>query len=241
MQSIDRSSKEAELDTDPAWSRLFPLLPPVKGLRILDLGCGSGWFCRWAMKNDARSVLGVDISENMLNKAHSLTGDKYPGIEYRREDLETLQLPEEHTAKYGLVFSSLTLHYLENLSQTMSLVYRVLQPGGLFVFNVEHPIYTAPHNPRVLTDPATGERYWSFNSCYMEGERVIDWLAKGVRKQHRSMTGYMDIIIKAGFTIRGFMEWLPREDELKAGTVDKIDEIRPLFLMMSVQKEAKAI
>ena len=38
----------------------------MRGLRVVDLGCGFGWFCRWAREHGAASVLGLDVSENML-------------------------------------------------------------------------------------------------------------------------------------------------------------------------------
>lgn len=238
MTLIDRSSKENDLATDPAWTRLAPLMPDVKDLDILDLGCGSGWFCRWAINNDAKSVLGIDISEKMLGKAAEFSADKYPAIEYRRADIDTLTLPDEDSGKYGLVFSSLTLHYLENLHDIMALMHRVLKPGASFVFNVEHPIYTAPRKPGVVKDPDSGDDCWAFNSYYKEGERTIDWLAKGIRKQHRTITTYMDIIFKTGFDVTGFVEFLPTAQELESGDVDPIEGLRPLFLMMSVRKRA---
>ena len=42
------------------------------GSRVLDLGCGMGWFCRWAAENGAASVLGIDLSSNMLDRAHAM-------------------------------------------------------------------------------------------------------------------------------------------------------------------------
>ncbi|UNI13636.1 hypothetical protein JDV02_000360 [Purpureocillium takamizusanense] len=149
---IDRSSKD--IDADPAWKRLAPLVPPVAGLDVLDLGCGSGWFCRWAAAQGARSVLGVDVSEKMLAKARTLAASSSSSpssevIEYRRVDLDELVLPDADAGRYGLVFSSLSLHYLADLPRVVALAHRALAPGGFFVFNVEHPIYTAPRNPRV--------------------------------------------------------------------------------------------
>ncbi|KAL6248597.1 hypothetical protein RBB50_004852 [Rhinocladiella similis] len=231
---IDRS--HADLANDLVWSRMSTFVPDVKGLNILDLGCGSGWFCRWATDHGAESVLGLDLSEKMLDKARSLTGETSTGIEYRRADLDDLELPEGHTGKYDLVFSALALHYVVNLATLMALVHRVLKPGGLVVLNVEHPIYTAPQNPHVVTDSDSGEKYWSFNSYHNEGERVIDWLAPGVRKQHRTMTGYIDCFLKAGFDITGFIEWLPTTEEISAGRVSEVDQIRPLFLMMRLKR-----
>lgn len=44
------------------------MLPDFKGKRVLDLGCGFGWHCQYAVENGAISAVGVDISEKMLKK-----------------------------------------------------------------------------------------------------------------------------------------------------------------------------
>jgi len=61
------------LDGAAEWPRLRSMLPEMKGLRVLDLGCGYGWFCRWAAEQGADSVRGLDLSTKMLERAHSLT------------------------------------------------------------------------------------------------------------------------------------------------------------------------
>jgi len=48
----------------PEWPALRAMLPDVEGLSIVDLGCGFGWFCRWARSHGAREVLGLDLSES---------------------------------------------------------------------------------------------------------------------------------------------------------------------------------
>jgi cyclopropane fatty-acyl-phospholipid synthase-like methyltransferase len=49
------------------------MLPDLKGKRVLDLGCGFGWHCRYAVEQGAKSVIGIDISERMLNEARKKT------------------------------------------------------------------------------------------------------------------------------------------------------------------------
>src|ERR1700761_8178260 len=70
----------------PEWPTLRKLVGDVNDARILDLGCGFGWFCRWARKDgQARSVHGVDVSENMLARAREMTtGAEDEGITYQR-------------------------------------------------------------------------------------------------------------------------------------------------------------
>lgn len=46
------------------WKTLERMLPDFHGKRVLDLGCGFGWHCRYAAEHGAASVTGVDISKN---------------------------------------------------------------------------------------------------------------------------------------------------------------------------------
>ena len=51
------------------WPSLRAMLPPMAGLEVLDLGCGFGYFCRWAVEQGASRVTGLDLSEKMLAEA----------------------------------------------------------------------------------------------------------------------------------------------------------------------------
>ena len=51
------------------WHQLQPLFPDVAGKRVLDLGCGYGWHCKYAAEQGARQVLGLDLSQKMLERA----------------------------------------------------------------------------------------------------------------------------------------------------------------------------
>lgn len=61
------------LDAAPEWPALKALLPSMHGLNVVDLGCGYGWFSRWAIENGAGSVLALDVSEKMLERARATT------------------------------------------------------------------------------------------------------------------------------------------------------------------------
>ena len=92
------------LDAAPEWLALRALLPDLKGRRVLDLGCGFGWFYRWPRERGAAHVGGIDVYEKMLARAAEATRD--PAIAYIRADMERLELPR---AAFDLVFSSLAL------------------------------------------------------------------------------------------------------------------------------------
>jgi ubiquinone/menaquinone biosynthesis C-methylase UbiE len=208
-----RRSREG-LDGMPEWPSLKAMLPDLTGLRVVDLGCGFGWFCRWACEAGAAEVLGLDVSENMLAQARDTTGD--PAISYRQADLETVELP---STSFDLAYSALTLHYIEHLARLFTVVHRALVPGGRFVFSAEHPLYTA-QGPEYLD----------------EGPRASDWLAKGVVKQHRTLATTLNLLAEAGFTVRHVEEWGPTRAQMAAHPEWKIEHRQPSFLLVSADR-----
>lgn len=61
----------------PEWSTISEMLPCLKGLNIVDLGCGYGWFCRYGLEHGATHILGVDISSRMLEKEQKNLPEKH--------------------------------------------------------------------------------------------------------------------------------------------------------------------
>lgn len=218
------------LDGAPEWPSLRALLPDLQGARVVDLGCGFGWFCRWARGTGAMQVLGLDVSEKMLARARDMTTD--PAIVYRRADLETLTLPEN---EFDLAYSSLALHYVWNFEALIAQVYRALRPGGRFVFSVEHPIYTAPSNPG-WSKGTDGRRTWPIDKYQHEGARTTDWLAKGVVKQHRTIGTTLNALISAGFTLTHVEEWGPTAEQIAAQPELAVERERPMFLLVAARK-----
>jgi SAM-dependent methyltransferase len=225
---MDRSVRG--LDGAPEWPAIRTLLPELRGKRVVDLGCGFGWFARWAMSQGAASVLGVDLSENMLSRARVETAD--PGVLYLRADLESLQLPEE---AFDLAYSSLAFHYVEDFGRLVGGVFRALVSGGHFVFSIEHPIYMASMKSGwMATDD--GGRTWAVDHYAIEGPRVTDWLAKGVRKQHRTLGTTLNALIDAGFAIRRVLEWSPTPEQVAAqpSLADELE--RPMMVLVAARK-----
>jgi ubiquinone/menaquinone biosynthesis C-methylase UbiE len=217
------------LDGAPEWSALRALLPELRGLEVLDLGCGFGWFCRWARQQGAAHVLGVDISEKMLTRAKATTEDR--SVTYIQADMEQIELPAD---SLDLVYSSLALHYVENLSRLMSQVYRALVPGGSLVFSVEHPIFTAPSEPQWCL-ASDGRRTWPVDRYLNEGPRSTDWLAEGVIKQHRTLATYLNMLIRLGFVLTHVEEWGPTEEQIAARRNWADERQRPPFLLVAAR------
>jgi SAM-dependent methyltransferase len=211
------------------WPALRALLPDLRGRRIVDLGSGFGWFCRWAREQGATLVLGLDVSEKMLARARAMTSD--PAITYVRADLERVDLPE---ASFDLAYSSLALHYIKDLAGLLAKVHRALVPGAHLIFSVEHPIYMAPTNP-AWSVGADGRKKWPVDQYLVEGPRMTDWLAKGVIKQHRTIGTYLNLLIHLGFTIAHVEEWGPTDEQIAARPEWAEERHRPMFMLVSAR------
>lgn len=216
------------------WPLLQPLLPAMAGLRVVDLGCGFGWFCRWARTQGAAQVFGLDLSENMLARARAMTED--PAITYQRADLEQVDLPE---AAFDLAYSALALHYLPDIGPLLRTVRQSLMPGGRFVFSVEHPVLTAPARQGWTTD-AEGRHAWPVNGYLDEGARTTDWLAPGVVKYHRTVATTLNSLIQNGFTISAVEEYGATLEQVTARPEWARERERPLFLLVSAHASGRS-
>ncbi|MCQ1849782.1 class I SAM-dependent methyltransferase [Neorhizobium galegae] len=212
------------------WPVIRTLLPEMTGLRVVDLGCGFGWFSRFAAAEGAASVLGLDLSENMIAKAR--TENAHPAITYEIANLERVELS---AGAFDLAYSSLAFHYLEDFGRLVAEVHSALVPGGKFVFTIEHPIYMASRNPGWRTDEA-GKKYWPVDGYSVEGRRTTDWLAKGVVKYHRAIGTTLNTLIDGGFAIRRVIEWHPSPDQIAANPALAEEMDRPMILMVSAER-----
>jgi SAM-dependent methyltransferase len=218
------------LDGAPEWPTLQAMLPALAGLRVLDLGCGFGWFCRWAAEQGASRVLGIDVSARMLERARAET--RVSTITYERADLEGF-VPEP--AGFDLAYSSLAFHYLVDLDGLLARIAKALPVGGRLVCSVEHPLMTAPALQGWLQDEA-GRAAWPVNGYLDEGPRRTDWLAKGVVKQHRTIATYLDLLRRNGFGLMQLVEWGPSEEQVLAHPEWSTERERPTFLLTAAER-----
>lgn len=217
----------AGLEGAAEWPALQAMLPDMRGLDVVDLGCGFGWFCRWARENGAAAVLGLDLSEKMLARARSAGSD--PAITYEVADLDQLVLPE---GGFDLAYSSLAFHYVEDAARLYAQIHRALRPGGRLVFSTEHPIHMAPTSPD-WTSGADGRRVWPLNQYLVEGPRTTNWLAPGVVKHHRTMGTTLNTLIGAGFTVTHVEEFCPTREQIAAQPALAEEVERPMFLLVA--------
>jgi SAM-dependent methyltransferase len=213
------------------WPSLRKMLPPLQGADVLDLGCGFGPFCRYAVEQDANSVLGVDISERMLADAER-RGPGLP-IRYERADLETY-VPT--AGAYDLVFSSLAVHYLADFDLFASRVHAALKPGGRFVFSMEHPIFAARSKPDFIRHQ-DGRLLGVVDDYLREGERITNWIADGVVKYHRLISTTINTLQRHGLRLDQIDEWAATDADLVAHPEWAEERYQPMFLLFATSRD----
>ncbi len=215
------------LEGAPEWNSIKAMLPPLRGKRVADLGCGFGWASRWMRHNGAASVTGYDLSENMIGRARADTHDD--AIDYRIADLDTLELPA-HSVE--LIYSALTFHYVEDFDRLVGMMYRALVPGGALVFTIEHPIFMAASQAHWIED-APGRKVWPVNGYSIEGERRTNWFADGVLKYHRTIGTTLNTLIRNGFQIDRVEEFAPTTTQINENPALAEELERPMMLLIA--------
>lgn len=221
------------LESAGEWETLEKMLPNLENKIVLDLGCGFGWHCKYAIDNKAKEVIGVDSSEKMLDKAKKINGDN--AIKYIKSTIEEIETREDY---FDVVISSLALHYVEEFHKVCKKVYDTLKYNGDFIFSIEHPIFTAYGNQQWQTNESKEKLHWPVDNYFYEGKRISNFLGEDVVKYHKTLTTYINDLLKCGFEIKEVIEPIPPKKMLD-DYEDMKDELRrPMMLLISAKKKS---
>ena len=105
---------------------------------IADLGCGTGSFCL-EMAGRGYDMIGIDISAEMLSCAKHKAVDASAGILFLNQDITSFELYGTVGAITSLMDSINYITYKNDLKRLFRLVRNYLDPGGLFVFDINSP------------------------------------------------------------------------------------------------------
>lgn len=225
---MDRSRKG--LEGAGEWHQLKPMFPDLNGKTVLDLGCGYGWHCKYAVECGAKQVLGIDQSENMVRTAKEK--NSAPEIQYEVCGIDEYSYPEN---TYDCVVSNLVLHYIEDLNEVYKNVHKALKENGVFIFNIEHPTFTGSAGQCWVCDEEGKPLYWPVDNYYYPGVRETIFLGQKVTKQHHTLTQILNGLLESGFRIEKIQEAMPSQDMLDIpGMKDEMR--RPMMLLVRAKK-----
>lgn len=228
---------------------VFDLCGNVSGFTIVDLGCGEGYCARVLADKGATQIDGIDISEEMVQRAIESTqkafGDgthpENPNLSFKVGDITTLEAADN---TYDLALGMFVYNYLtvEQMQSSFSEVYRTLKPGGSFVFSVPHPAFPFIHknqNSPFHFDFSTIGGYFSARNQRAFG-RISrrDGQELPVEMTHKLLNDYFDALSSAGFDTMPVVRELgvkPEHKDLDERFFTSIDDI-PLHMGIKVVK-----
>jgi ubiquinone/menaquinone biosynthesis C-methylase UbiE len=176
----DRWAAVYDHDANPLQALEGPLvreaLGDVRGLAVLDLGCGTGRHSLWLAAAGA-AVTAVDFSEGMLAEARRKPGAD--AVRFLAHDLHD-PLPFAD-GTFDQVVSGLVLEHLSDLPAFFAEARRVLKPGGRAVVSAMHPAMFLRGTQARFTDPASGEVVQPGSLPHPLGEFVMAAVRAGFR------------------------------------------------------------
>ena len=134
----DRLTNDVDYEAIAAFYRMLLLREGVRPRTAVDLACGTGSVTTILAREGLR-VIGVDMSEEMLTQAAAKTAGRNPMPVFIRQKLQKLTLPRG----VDLAVCALdSLDYItdpKDCAEAIRRVYRALNPGGMFIFDVNTP------------------------------------------------------------------------------------------------------
>lgn len=136
--SYDRLTNDVDYEATVAFYYEILKQEGLKPRTAVDLACGTGSVTA-ILAGKGLQVIGVDMSEDMLTVASQKAGDLHPAPWFICQSLQELRLPK---AVDMAVCALDSLDYVtdpEDCREAIRRVYKYLNPGGIFIFDVNTP------------------------------------------------------------------------------------------------------
>ena len=107
-----------------------------------------------------------------------------PGITYRVCGIGEYEYPAD---AWDCVVSNLALHYIEDLEEVFRKVFQTLKQDGVFLFNIEHPVFTSGVGQDWVYGDDGQPRHWPVDGYFTPGKRETHFLGCSVLKYHHTL------------------------------------------------------
>lgn len=224
------------------WPCIKKMLPDIEGKSILDLGCGTGIFTFLLEAYKPERLMGIDLSEEMLEIARKKAVMQGSYAKFIQGD--ATKVDQYVDQKYDLIFSSTTTHYVENLTVLFENIAKCITDNGMIILSVIHPVYTAMY-PIEHGDTFPDDEEWQIRYLDQSKRAYIQpWIEYNDRyKNHLSssyhylFSDYVNAIVKAGLKLSEVQEPMPPENwkEDCRGRYEGFIET-PVYMILKITK-----
>ena len=218
---------------------LLDACEPVHGRRVLDLGCGQGYFSRQLASRGA-NVTAIDLSPHLVALAQQHETRAPVGIHY--ESLSASAIATRWPAEtFDLVTACMSLQDMAGVRAVVQAAATVLRRGGRFVFSVPHPATDTAFR-QWERDAAGRKLALKLDRYFDTGPAVCDWTMARLTYHwstpmwRHTLGEWCALVTGAGFAISGLREPRPTASQVVANPA--LDDCRrmPFFLIFDVAK-----
>ena len=178
------------------------LLGDVRGLSVLDVGCGTGRHAVRMAQAGAR-VTALDFSQGMLAKARTKPGAS--DVTFVEHDIRR-RLPFED-ATFERVLSCLMLDHVFDLPAFFSELRRLVRPDGFVVASVMHPALMLRGVQARFNDPLTGQKVQPQSAPHLISDYVMAALASGLRFEELSEHVVDEALVRQTARAERYLGW----------------------------------
>jgi len=224
---------------------LLRLVAPKKGMKILDLACGQGFFSE-AFAREGAEVIGVDIAPGLIKIAK----ERVRNAKFFISPADKLSFIPDHSI--DIIIITLAIQNIENISGVFREVKRVLAlqregppaggKGKMFLV-LNHPAFRIPGSSAWGFDEKTKKQYRRIDAYLSESKHEIDMHPgkEGNTKKtvsfHRPFQVYFKVLANNGLAVSRLEEWTSHKESGKGPCKEAEDRARkefPLFLCLEV-------
>lgn len=215
------------------------MLPPVAGLKGLDLGCGEGTNTR-AVARLGALMTGLDIAPTFLRHARDAERRDPLGIDYVLGDGLTLPFAD---GSFDFVTAFMSMMDMVDQAAVLREVARILKPGGFLQFSILHPCFVPPTRRNIRDEHGVPVAIELADYFDESDGRVERWLFSGLSPEqnatltpfavprfHRTLSTWVAMIVGAGLRIEAFGEPMASEEVAAAEPIVADTRVAPIFL-----------
>ncbi len=223
----------------------FEMLPNIRGISGIDIGCGEGHNTRLLAKQGAR-ITAIDISDVFIKHASDVEEEEPLGINYQIASAVEIPFPD---ATFDFATGFMSFMDIPETKNVLSEVYRVLKPGGFLQFSICHPCFDTPHRRNLRDEKGhtyaveVGDYFRNLNGKISEWlfgaapQEAKDNLRKfKIPRFNMTLSQWFNLLIGIGFRLECIRE--PRaDDEVVSSCPDLQDtQVVAYFLHIRVRK-----
>lgn len=234
----DRGVWHQQNDIDPV---IFQILGSIKNKKILEIGCGNGYFSR-NLAGKGAMVTAVDISKKFIAIAKKKEKLNPLGIKYFIGD--AAHLLGFKNQSFDIVVANMCLMDITDAEKALKEIGRVIKVGGRLVFSITHPVFCDFYQQWIIIKH-NNKKYFAraiakyFTTC---SKKKVLW-ASGIKTTyfHRPFSVYFEYLKWSGFYISDLREIITKKRPIRATLEDGDVSLRRSRYKTAAERKMKEL